>query len=141
MFSRTTSNEAPEQESQTREKTDRDKRAHLHYYLNGTFVDASARKNGLGMKLIEVAVQRASMAAKVQDRGLVVTVYVGSQNVAAGRLYEKAGCVITGQEAYVQQLRAMVEGDGPRATERVACGSSSVVMRMCHSWRRCLQQL
>jgi ribosomal protein S18 acetylase RimI-like enzyme len=63
----------------------------IHFHINGTFVDPSARGNKLGDRLMAAALKLAEEEAVKHDRKLRVTLSVFSHNPAARRLYEKAG--------------------------------------------------
>lgn len=63
----------------------------LHFHLNGMFIDPSARGSGLGLALIQAALKRAEAEAAKFEAGTRVTICVYDHNVAARKLYEKAG--------------------------------------------------
>lgn len=63
----------------------------LHFHLNGVFVDPSARGGGLGKALMDAALQRAEAEARRERKGLRLTISVFDHNVAARKMYEKAG--------------------------------------------------
>ena len=63
----------------------------LHFHINATFVDPSARGGGLGKALVDAALRRAEAEAAKTNASLRVTLSVFSHNVAARKLYESAG--------------------------------------------------
>ena len=63
----------------------------LHFHINATFVDPSARGGGLGQALIDAALRRADAEAAKINANLRVTLSVFTHNVAARKLYERAG--------------------------------------------------
>ena len=67
----------------------------LHYHLNGMFVDPSTRGGGLGNALVDAALQWAEADVAKLNAGLRVTIIVYKHNVAARKLYEKAGFKVT----------------------------------------------
>lgn len=63
----------------------------LHFHLNATYVDPSTRGGGLGKALIDAALQKAEAEAAEINASLRVTLSVYFHNVAARKLYERAG--------------------------------------------------
>lgn len=103
----------PEAPIETETKTRR-----FHYHLNGVFVRPSARKAGLGRRLINAALAHAREEADAAGAGHKITIVVNEENRAARELYEKAGFVLLRSETYVQQPRALA-GES-HAEEKVA---------------------
>lgn len=89
------------------------------YHLNGVFVDGAVRGRGVGLALIEAAIRRARREAQLGRVNVKCSVLVDSMNTSAKRLYERAGFVVVGDEAYQQQPRKQVEGE-TESRERVA---------------------
>lgn len=63
----------------------------LHFHLNGMFIDPAARGSGLGLALINAALEQAKAEAAKFNAGMRTTICVYDHNVAARKLYEKAG--------------------------------------------------
>ena len=63
----------------------------LHYHLNGMFVDPNAQRCGLGLGLVNAALERGQREASKLKAAMRVTIAVYKHNVAAMGLYEKAG--------------------------------------------------
>ncbi|TKA25722.1 hypothetical protein B0A50_05817 [Salinomyces thailandicus] len=91
----------------------------LRYHLNGVFVNPSARKSGLGQRLVSAALEKAAAAAREAQVPMKCSVLVDSENDVARRVYEAAGFRVVAREAYVQQPRELVAGES-QASERVA---------------------
>ncbi len=68
-----------------------EERPDVHFHINGTFVDPSARGHQLGNWLIMEALQEARAQAAHSRKKLRVTLSVFNDNIAAVRVYEKAG--------------------------------------------------
>lgn len=82
------------------------------YHLNGFFVHPSARRIGLGQRLIQMALQHVRSAAAVEGLQYAkVSVIVDSSNEAASAVYEKCGFITIKEDAY--QV-----GDGPPRAAR-----------------------
>lgn len=66
----------------------------LHFHLNGMFVDPVARGSGLGIALIQAAIEKAKAEAASLNVGMRATICVYDHNVVARTLYEKAGFIV-----------------------------------------------
>lgn len=66
----------------------------LHFHLNGMFVDPTVQKAGLGSRLVHLAIDRAKAEAAKHNATCRITITAYDHNVAACRLYEKAGLKI-----------------------------------------------
>lgn len=88
----------------------------VHFHLNGVFVDPAVRGAGLGLALVEAALAKA--VAKSGGREIQCSVLVDSENLAARKLYQRAGFDEVGQETYTPQPRS--ETAGAQAQEMVA---------------------
>jgi ribosomal protein S18 acetylase RimI-like enzyme len=63
----------------------------MHFHINGTFVDPSARGSGLGGRLMDAAIKDAEEEAAKVERVMRLTLSVFSHNPAARKVYEKSG--------------------------------------------------
>jgi GNAT superfamily N-acetyltransferase len=91
----------------------------LHFHLNGMFVQTSARRCGMGRRLIEAALGRArEKCASSGLNGLHCTIIVDEWNDSARSLYARCGFEVVATEIY---------GDnrvGIRMELRETCGSA-----------------
>ena len=73
----------------------------LHFHLNGMFVQPSARKSGIGRRLIEAALEKArEMSASCGVKGVHCTIIVDEWNHSARDLYARCGFTVVAKEVY-----------------------------------------
>ena len=72
----------------------------MHFHLNGTFVSQSARRRGVGKRLIEVALDTARSVSNRRNDGFHCTIIVDEWNHAAIKLYERVGFEVVAKETY-----------------------------------------
>lgn len=75
--------------------------AALHFHLNGIFVQPSARRSGMGRRLIEAALGKArEMTRGSETHGLHCTIIVDEWNDSARNLYARCGFEVAAKEIY-----------------------------------------
>ncbi|KAM0722988.1 hypothetical protein Q7P37_001186 [Cladosporium fusiforme] len=89
----------------------------LQFHLNGMFVRPSARKSGIGMRLVMSALHEAQRQGSVSGRDVYCTCVVDEWNDSAKKLYERCGFEVSEKERYN------------------VCGEDRVALRM-ELWRR-----
>ena len=73
----------------------------LHFHLNGMFVQISARRSGMGRRLIEAALGMAREKVKYSDMsGMHCTIIVDEWNNSARSLYARCGFEVVATEVY-----------------------------------------
>lgn len=72
----------------------------LHFHLNGMLVVPSARRSGLGTKMIQAALARAKSEGANSRRGFACTIIVDEWNKSARNLYAKCGFQAIAKETY-----------------------------------------
>lgn len=93
----------------------------LRYHLNGMFVHPSARRCGVGARLIEAALDAARSASHKSGLGFRCTIIVDEWNHAARTLYECVGFKVVAKETYGEDriaLRMELRRIGGTAKER-----------------------
>lgn len=116
--------------SQITKETTSDGRVHrlrnndaISFHLNGMFVSPSARRCGMGVRLIEAALDAAGSMSQNSRYGFHCTIIVDEWNDAAIKLYERVGFEIVAKETYGEDRIAlrMELSQGGEAAEVVAC--------------------
>jgi GNAT superfamily N-acetyltransferase len=95
----------------------------MHFHLNGMFVSPSARRCGMGGRLIEAALDTAGSMSNKRNDGFHCTIIVDEWNHAAIKLYKRVGFEIDAKETYGEDrvaLRMALSRDGT-AGELAAC--------------------
>lgn len=96
----------------------------MRFHLNGMFVAPSARRCGMGARLIEAALDDARPMSEKGSCGFHCTIIVDEWNQAAIKLYERVGFKIVAKETYGEDRIALrmelTRGDGA-AGEVAAC--------------------
>jgi ribosomal protein S18 acetylase RimI-like enzyme len=96
----------------------------MRFHLNGMFVSPSARRCGMGARLIEAALDAAKSRSGKSSRGFHCTIIVDEWNDAAIKLYERVGFAIVAKETYGEDriaLRMELSRGGEAAGEVAAC--------------------
>ncbi|KAM0702454.1 hypothetical protein Q7P35_009882 [Cladosporium inversicolor] len=116
--------------SQIADETGSDERVHklcndgaMRFHLNGMFVSPSARRCGMGVCLIEAALDAARSISGKGRCGFHCTIIVDEWNDAAIKLYERVGFKVVAKDTYGEDriaLRMELSRDG-EAAEVIAC--------------------
>jgi GNAT superfamily N-acetyltransferase len=96
----------------------------LRFHLNGMFVCPSGRRRGMGVRLIEAALDAARTVGLTDDRGYHCTIIVDEWNLAARKLYERVGFNVVARETYGEDRPALhmaVHRVGEAAGGNAAC--------------------
>jgi ribosomal protein S18 acetylase RimI-like enzyme len=96
----------------------------MRFHLNGMFVSPSARRCGMGVRLIEAALGTARSISREKRCGSHCTIIVDEWNDAAIKLYERVGFEVVAKETYNENriaLRMELSRGGEAAGEVVAC--------------------
>jgi GNAT superfamily N-acetyltransferase len=103
------------------------KKAHdgvLRFHLNGMFVCPSARRCGMGARLIEAALDAARLLSVIDGRGYHCTIIVDEWNQSARKLYERVGFKVVAREMYGED-RIALRMELRRGDEQPACETES----------------
>jgi ribosomal protein S18 acetylase RimI-like enzyme len=79
----------------------------MRFHLNGMFVSPSARRCGMGARLIEAALDRSRLMSEKSSYGLHCTIIVDEWNHAAIKLYQRVGFEIVAKESYGEDRIAL----------------------------------
>ena len=100
------------------------KKDSMRFQLNGMFVAPSARRCGMGVCLIEAALDAARSISSTSINGFHCTIIVDEWNDAAIKLYERAGFKVVAKETYGENriaLRMELSWGGGISGEVVMC--------------------
>jgi ribosomal protein S18 acetylase RimI-like enzyme len=111
-------------ETETSEPEKRADGGVLRFHLNGMFVCPSARRCGMGARLIEAALDAARLTSVRDDRGHHCTIIVDEWNQAAKKLYERVGFKVVARETYGED-RIALRMELRRGGEQPACEAGS----------------
>ena len=78
----------------------------MRFHLNGMFVSPSARRCGMGARLIEAALKAAEVTSE-RGSGFRCTIIVDEWNHAAIKLYERVGFEVVAKEIYGEDRIAL----------------------------------
>lgn len=95
----------------------------MRFHLNGMFVSPSARRCGMGARLIEAALDAARSMSGKSRCGFHCTIIVDEWNDAAIKLYERVGFRVVAKETYGEDriaLRMELSRGGETAGEVAA---------------------
>lgn len=79
----------------------------LRFHLNGMFVHPSARRAGLGKRLIRAALEKARAESTSHDRDFACTIIVDEWNASARTLYQRCGFQVLAKEIYGEDRVAL----------------------------------
>lgn len=79
----------------------------LRFHLNGMFVHPSARRAGLGKRLIRAALEKARAESTCDERDLACTIIVDEWNDSARSLYQRCGFQVLAKEIYGEDRVAL----------------------------------
>ena len=99
----------------------------MRFHLNGMFVAPSARRCGMGARLIEAALDAAKSRSGKSSRGFHCTIIVDEWNDAAIKLYERVGFKMVATETYGEAriaLRMELSWGGETAGGVAACNDT-----------------
>lgn len=99
----------------------------MRFHLNGMFVSPSARRCGMGARLIEAALDAAKSRSGKSSRGFHCTIIVDEWNDAAIKLYERVGFKMVATETYGEAriaLRMELSRGGETAGGVAACNDT-----------------
>ena len=99
-----------------------------HFHLNGMFVHPSARRLGLGVRLIKAALENARIIAARSENGIHCTIIVDEWNQGAKRLYERCGFHVACKETYGKDRIALrMELRQPAQGEKGGCEGAKII--------------